>query len=136
MLFNGNNPKGYSGFDLLPDEIVMKIVKMALQNMDPGTNNCICPMGHNIKKIERVDVCYFRYFRCLKRTVLVRVISKISQRFKRLARDKSLKFLWSGLDTICGDESELTDIIQNMTDEVDIEILDVFGDFAARHESM
>ena len=47
-----------------------------------------------------------------------------------------LKVLIYGLDTICGDESELTDIIQNMTDEVDIEILDVFGDFAARHESM
>ena len=75
LLFNGNNPKDYSGFHLLPDEIVRKIVKMALSNVDViiPSNNCICPMGHSIKVLASLDMIerdgWFRDG-CLKRTIL------------------------------------------------------------------
>ena len=118
-------------FDLLPDEMVMKIVKMALRNVEDGPvlhittkglfSSCIC------KQSNCADLTIGMDYSCQKRTVLVRVISKISQIFKRLSRDLSLNILWSGRVKLSGSYSELKNAVQSMPNEVDIERLDVKG---------
>ena len=98
----GNSKLGSSHFDLLPDEIMIKIIKMALTN----THEIQRGKGH----------------------FLISVISKVSKRFRRLVPDKSVGSHWKGQVRIHGDESWIKDIIHHIiSKEAEIEVLQIYG---------
>ena len=72
---------------------------------------------------------------CSKRTMHVRVLANISQRFRVLSKDIS-KSHWSGDVKIFGIESELREIIQNMPKEVSTSRLNVTGQIEVNGKCM
>ena len=120
-----------SPFDMLPNEVVLKIVKMFF-NSEKGMdlyNGCICkefnPFAPAVRNKEYL-MRAMMHGECFKRTMHVMVLANVSQRFRCLSEDIS-KSNWSGEVKICGIESELMEIIQNMPNEVSISRLDVTG---------
>ena len=103
-----------SPFDLLPDEMVLKIIKMAAD----GFGNKRQKLCHSRPNFQ-LDCRHTFHMHQLKYEFLINTVSKVSRRFKRIATDKTLWANWNGEVAINGSRNkDLWELLGNYVKKI------------------